>query len=426
MLISLFLVLSIVQLTQAQSPCEWGTAEKVLMHTPGSEIRLGTYHPKAALFAGVFDPVEARQEHHEYMDLLKKEGANVLTITEILLQGTIDANGNMLEGEDLDELRQFSLKSLTYSYDNSFGTKETEEQEQYRRQTIMKLSPKELVEIIFNRPTIQLSTIGINTKLVATYITSPVMNMYFLRDQLITTSKGIVLSRMNSAQRFAEVDIVKFVLSKMKITPLYEVKGDGRLEGGDFIPAGDIAFIGQGLRTNAEGIKQLIENDVFGDISYLVVVKDPLQDQDQMHLDTYFNIISPRKAVLIETRMHGPDELPVIKTVVDLYKYDSIGKKYSIEQSDLDFVDYLRKTGFTLIPVSNEDQLNYGINFLTIYADRILAIDGVSNEYKQRLKQHKVNATWMDFSALTSGYGAAHCTTQVLRRNCKENWNSDL
>jgi arginine deiminase len=39
--------------------------------------------------------------------------------------------------------------------------------------------------------------------------------------------------------------------------------------------------------------------------------------------------------------------------------------------------------------------------------------------YKQRLRNHGVDATWMDFGALTSGYGAAHCTTQVLVREAK-------
>ena len=81
------------------------------------------------------------------------------------------------------------------------------------------------------------------------------------------------------------------------------------------------------------------------------------------------------------------------------------------------FQEYMEKDlGYTLIPVSRKDQNLYGINFLTIRPDRIMAIDGVSDKYKKLLKKHGVDATWMDFSALTSGYGAAHCTTQVLLR----------
>ena len=69
-----------------------------------------------------------------------------------------------------------------------------------------------------------------------------------------------------------------------------------------------------------------------------------------------------------------------------------------------------------LIPVSNADQLKYGINFVSVGARKILAIDGVSEGYKQRLANEGVDVTWMNFYNLTGGYGAAHCTTQVIRR----------
>ena len=45
------------------------------------------------------------------------------------------------------------------------------------------------------------------------------------------------------------------------------------LEGGDFITTGDVDFIGQGLRTNAEAITQLLENKVLCG-KKLVVVKE--------------------------------------------------------------------------------------------------------------------------------------------------------
>ena len=72
--------------------------------------------------------------------------------------------------------------------------------------------------------------------------------------------------------------------------------------------------------------------------------------------------------------------------------------------------------GYRLIPVSPDDQLRYGLDFLSVRGRKILAIDGVSDEYKQRLASVGVDATWMDFRNLTSGFGAAHCTTQVVVR----------
>ena len=83
----------------------------------------------------------------------------------------------------------------------------------------------------------------------------------------------------------------------------------------------------------------------------------------------------------------------------------------------MDFQQYLEKNlGYRVIPVSRKDQNLYGVNFLTIAPNKILAIDGVSKAYKERLKDNGVDAVWMDFTELTKGYGAAHCTTQVLLR----------
>jgi arginine deiminase len=167
-----------------------------------------------------------------------------------------------------------------------------ETQRKYKEETIVKLSPRELVQIILFQPTVHLYPTSANTGLRATYEVSPVMNLYFCRDQMITTAKGVVIAKMNSPQRAVETKIMKFVLSKLGIRPIYEVVGKGRLEGGDYFSAGDMAFIGQGLRTNGEGVKQLLGNKVFG-LPKVAVVKDSWRTQEEMHLDTYFNIIGP-------------------------------------------------------------------------------------------------------------------------------------
>ena len=138
-----------------------------------------------------------------------------------------------------------------------------------------------------------------NTGMKASYGADPLMNLYFMRDQVITTARGVVVGHFNAAQREPENRLVRYAYEKLGVKPVYQVTGSARLEGGDFIPAGDTALIGQGLRTNAEAI---------------------------------------------------------------------------------------------------------------------LAIDGVSDGYKKRLADAGVDAVWMDFSNLTGGYGAAHCTTQVIQR----------
>lgn len=405
--------------TDVGSRAEWHVAKRVLMHTPGDELFLGVIHPAAALFERPFSIKGAEAEHRKYIERLQEHGITVHRVVETLLAGTIDKQGNPTPGPELDGLRTFAEQFLTIDT-SALPENQRRKQQNYKKETLAALHPYELVKIILRQPTVHLRTTTTNTGLTATYKESPVMNLYFLRDQMITTSKGVVISKMSSSQRAPETKIIKFVLTKLGIKPIYEVVGSGRLEGGDYFSAGEAALIGQGLRTNAEGIKQLLDNKVFG-IPRVLVVKDLWKNQAQMHLDTYFNIISPKLAVMVAERLSSSNKPAVesMRSRVNVYELEA--GAYVLKTRDADFQNYMeKKMGFRFIPASNSDQLRYGINFLTIAPNKILAIDGVSAEYKRALKDAGVGATWMDFSNLTGGYGAAHCMTQVLRREGEE------
>ncbi len=400
------------------SKAEWDLPKEVLMHTPGDELFLGVVHPDAALFERPFSVEKAAQEHQRYIGHLRSEGAKVHTVVQTLLAGTLDKSETPIPGKHLDDLRAFAKQFIKVDASTLPAAEQTKQQ-QYLDDVVMKLQPKELVKVILEQPTVHLTTTGINTGYAATYELAPVMNLYFLRDQMITTSKGVVISKMNSVQREVETKIIKFVLNKLGVTPIYEVMGDARLEGGDFLPAGDTAFLGQGLRTHADAVASLLENKVFG-TQRVVIVKEPWLNQNQMHLDTYFNIIDSNLAVLVKDRMtvNGtpPDPQKLLK--VDVYELE--GAEYKRKVTDGDFQDYVTNTlKFKLLPVTDDDQLKYGINFLTVASKKIYAVDGVSDAYKQSLKDNGVNATWLDFSNMTGGYGAAHCVTQILNRKPK-------
>ena len=50
----------------------------------------------------------------------------------------------------------------------------------------------------------------------------------------------------------------------------------------------------------------------------MIAVKDSFLDQSQMHLDTFFNIIGPRKVVLLESRLDIKDEK--MRLLIDIYE----------------------------------------------------------------------------------------------------------
>ena len=422
--IFLFLIISNIYSNNftPYAKAEWDKPTVILMHTPGDEVFYGILHAGAALFEAPFDRFKAAEEHKNYIKTLESHDIKVIQVTDVLLEGTLNSDGSKKEGKELDELIQFTYEALTYDMPSDWAEYDKDVQEAYKMESLKKFHPKDLVRILLMNPVIRLrySFEGNTNFKVEPYMVKPLMNIYFLRDQQITTDKGVVICQMNSSQRHPETNLLKFVFKKLGITPVYEIIGEGCLEGGDFIPVGDFALIGQGLRTNEEGIKQLFENGTFG-YDEVGVVKDPFKNQDQMHLDTYFNIIGPNLALVDTVRrqeehINRDGETKKIRPTVDVYTKNEDGT-YNCNRKDVDFFDYMEKEkGFEIIDIEDCEQLKYGCNFLCISPNTIIGVDGVSENYAERFKSHNVKATLLDFRNMLMGYGGPHCTTQVLHR----------
>ena len=235
----------------------------------------------------------------------------------------------------------------------------------------------------------------------------------------------------------------------------------GLLEGGDFIPCGEdkdkktFAMIGQGARTDEEGIEELIIKNGKETLSfdYIAVVKDSLKDENEMHLDTYFNILAPLKAIVLEERIGIGENISEKRTSrVDIYERTSNGNYKKID-SDMMFSKFLDKTGFKVFPVPEALQRKYGCNFLTLEPNQIIGVDiGAKAEYEAMLQKMNLNGNGttgmtpeqvmkchlkmdqmyrsilkeagindygmklMPFTHLNKAYGGPHCLTQVLSR----------
>lgn len=391
---------------------EYDQAATIVMHEPNMELFIGTMHPAAALFLDYFDADAAAEEHQAYQKILREKGANVVTVRELLLKDCVDENGDKKEGAALEELRALAEKYLTYTCQG--GEVDAEDQERYRQEMLDKFHPGDLIDIILQQPEIILRQTHINTGLEATYQVHPVMNLFFMRDQAITTSKGVVIGKMNSSQRRTESDIAEFCYKKLGETPIYRITGNNAfLEGGDYLPFGSLSFIGCGLRTNQAAIDQLLNNDLIGKDT-LIVVHDAWKSQDQMHLDTYFNIIDRDLVTLCANRVNAkPGD-------VDFLTYDTYAKdvngKYQKIVSGASFLDFLNDRGIDIIPIEKADELNFANNFLTVGKREIVMVAGQSLELQADLREHGVDVTWAHLDNLTRGYGAAHCMTQVVRR----------
>jgi len=82
-------------------------------------------------------------------------------------------------------------------------------------------------------------------------------NSVFTRDTALCTPQGYVKLRLGIPSREGEDQWMADALDKLNIKCIGEITAPGTVEGGDIILAGDVAFIGESVRTNVEGIKQL-------------------------------------------------------------------------------------------------------------------------------------------------------------------------
>jgi arginine deiminase len=217
---------------------------------------------------------------------------------------------------------------------------------------------------------------------------------------------------MNSTQRADETDIITLCYEQLGVKPILTISGDGRLEGGDYLRGGTVSYIGCGMRTNIEAIRQIMQADAFGHDT-VAVVNDRKWWQMQMHLDTYFNIIDKDLCTLVESRYLAKEGEPEWVTV-DLYTRKPGDKEYALTLKEIPFVEFLKKRGFTIIPIKIEDELHYANNFLTVAPRHIMAVGNQSKELQQAFEQYDVEVEWIPLETLIKGYGAAHCMTQVI------------
>ena len=394
--------MSIFNKTRWANPqAEWFKAGEILMHTPGLEAFDAVIHPAAGLYEDYFDADKVSAEHREYIRRLRAQGIKVHTVKEIL------------DRTATERLRTLASRVLTY--DSSHLTAaNSADMEAYREEVLSKMSRADLIRCILLRPTVTLFDSDQNTGYQAEYSYRPLMNLYFTRDQSVNTPRGLLICRMNSDQRAPEIDIILLCYEQLGIKPILQITGEGRLEGGDYFPAGEVSFIGCGMRTNDEGIRQIMEADAFGHDT-VIVVRDHKFWQKQMHLDTWFNIIDKDLCTMVASRLNAHPGEPEYGTC-DIWRRTSAAEPYQLIEKDKPFVDYLREAGYKIIPINHDDEEHYANNFLTVGPRRIMAVGGQSKELQKAFCNAGVKVNWVPLENSIKGYGAAHCMTQVLKR----------
>lgn len=320
-----------------------------------------------------------------------------------------------LDDDDHDEdekeiSRSFPLHEKHVTKDQAYYLSD-----EYKRECISAMGTHDLIDLILTGPQVLLKPSSINTPLRMKRInTRPLMNLIFTRDQQLVTNKGLVISRMGSPQRLMETKIMEHCFTTLGVNILGKIKEPGLIEGGDFFPGGaDICYIGTGLRTNQYAVDTMLKNDWFG-TRRVAVVEDKFDlSQQRMHLDTVFNICGDTCVTMLDTIIGDKSK---IKRTVTEYTKDEKAGRYYISEKGIEFSEYIQKEGYNIIPVTNEQQEAYGLNYLNLGNGRLISVDESTARTMVSSKYFDGNIHVIDFNGMTAMYGSVHCCSQVLLR----------
>ena len=401
----------------------------IITHIPGEEIFISTLHPAASLYEDVTDHIKVHECFNNLKKILHEKKIELITVRDALKLNKTS-------------LKDLAFKSLKYenAEDINFD-KESKEyktflkytKDEYKQKVIDKLSEDQLVDVVLNNPKYTLQPTKLNTFIEPKLISfNPLGGLVFCRDQQITTKKGVVIGRARSSQRDGEHIIMKQVFENLKIKILGKVSKDydenAFLEGGDFFVAKqDLSMLGVGLRTSMKGAEYIMKNDFVGTRYMAIIYDGEDKDQQRMHLDTYFNILSDKYAVVLDfddVQKYYPDK----KIERKVYLYDneanesiesdnsevpkSIGRYKLINIYEKFYTFLEKRLKYKLIKVTHKQQMDYMINFLNIGNNEILS---VNKELKSVTKESNTNIIYLEFKPILNMYGAIHCITQVSR-----------
>ncbi|MGH9922683.1 MAG: arginine deiminase family protein [Nitrososphaerales archaeon] len=415
---------------------EWHKLHSVLVHEPGVEMFYGLLEPNSFLYDRAFDESHAIREHQELVSTLK----NDFNVRVVELKTTL------LEKEDMIEKLVIKAQNVI----EFKGPPSKVKQAKMRLRTyIGSYNPRHFLNILLLKPTVKLTIRGGNT-IPSINLRTPLSNLFYMRDQQILTDKGFVIVKPKLPQRRGEQLLSRIALESLNSKIIARVTSPGTFEGGDFIPAGKIAFIGKGKRTNQKGIEQVMNYVSFDKI---VVVHNPAHPalgrtdpMVTMHLDTYFNIAG-EGLVVGNKQLMGKARIDIWKKV-SRNRYEKLNENFFL-------LDYLKKIHFDVIDITTLEQLCFASNFLCVDDHKILSVDTrrvadvvlekLRNEanikphykallqiadkdfkdlsssgqffpHKREVAQHDIDYSTVRLENITGGYGSIHCMTCPLNR----------
>jgi arginine deiminase len=277
---------------------EIGPLRRVLVHTPGNELRAVTpSNREQFLYDDIIDVDQARREHHRFRAILSRF-CEVLEVRDLL-------------SDIIDEphVRRFLVERvMEVASSEPLGDKvaETPGADLIRMFIEGKESPQGPISKLLHK---------------VSYELPPLPNLFFTRDAAMVVNQGIIIGAMKYAVRWTEELLMKALFTYHPMLGnnglIYdgaeEHRSDYTIEGGDvIILRPDLAMIGLSERSSPAAIEGLVEGlrETAG-VEHVLVVVLP-SESPAIHLDMILTMVDREHCVVYPPYFFGPARLPVL------------------------------------------------------------------------------------------------------------------
>ena len=388
---------------------EVGPLRTVLLHRPGNELkRLTPRNNDQLLFDGVPWLARAQEEHDAFAEVLTSRGAEVLLLSDLLVEALADQRARIAGIHSAVNERRLGI-DLADALRSHLST----------------LAPEPLAQALMTGMTFEELPAAEGASLVRKmhhpidFAVDPLPNLLFTRDSSVWVGDRVAITSLALPARARETaltDLIYAYHSRFRQTGRAYGAHSAPVEGGDvLLLAPGVLAIGVGERTTPAGAESFARSALADGLAHTVLAVPIVQERATMHLDTVCTMVD-RDAVVM---------YPAVRNTLSAYPVRSDGDGGVVVDGPVPFLEAaaeamgigrLRVIDTGLDPVTAErEQWDDGNNTLAVAPGLVVAYER-NVETNARLEDAGVEVLRISGSELGSGRGGPRCMSCPIDR----------
>ncbi len=391
---------------------EIGRIKRIMLHRPGGELdNLTPPNMNRLLFDEIPDSLVAAREHDMFADVLRKMGADVVYVADLLADVLADLSVRRAFLQEFLQEANVYKSQLDEILEYLFSIEDANEI------VSIVISGLRREDVSFNGSNLDL----LDRK--KTLWFDPIPNLYYTRDPMTAIGTRFTVNCMWTETRMRETLLMKYITQFHPYfkgcDALYQRSENATIEGGDILVLSPtVLAIGISQRTETAAVKTLAERILNSDMGFehILVFFIP-EKRAFMHLDTVFTMVD-RDIFTIHPEIEGPLEIyDISKDKSGVLRIANRGghlKDVLKKCLNLTEVELIRCGGTSVIDAQRE-QWNDGSNTLAVAPGEVIVYE--RNRVTNRLlREAGVTLHEIPASELSRGRGGPRCMSMPLWR----------